>query len=97
MQHMLEKTTLEGTARKAAMQGYRVMSKTGTANLLEGSHYNHDRNLYTCAGIVEKGPYKRVIVAFVKEAAQKDLYASTVAAPLFEHIAEKTVIHEKAL
>lgn len=97
IQNILEKTTLEGTARKAAIQGYRVMSKTGTANVLEGNHYNPDRNLYTCAGIVQKDDYKRVIVVFIKEAAQRDLYASTVAAPLFERIAEKTVIHEKVL
>ena len=97
IQSILEKTTLEGTAKKAAVQGYRVMSKTGTANLLENNQYNPDRNLYTCAGIVQKDNYKRVLVVFVKEAAQKDLYASTVAAPLFERIAEKTIIHEKIL
>lgn len=97
MKNILEKTTTEGTARKAAIQGYRVMSKTGTANILEHGHYNANRNIYTCAGIVQKGSYQRVIVAFVKEAAQKDLYASTVAAPLFEHIAEKTLINDKVV
>ena len=97
IQSILEKTTLEGIVKKAAVQGYRVMSKTGTANLLENNQYNLDRNLYTCAGIVQKDNYKRVLVVFVKEAAQKDLYASTVAAPLFERIAEKTIIHEKIL
>lgn len=97
IKNILQKTTQEGTARKAAIDGYTIMCKTGTANLLENGRYNPDKNIYTCAGIVQKGTYKRVIVAFVKEAAQKDLYASTVAAPLFEHIAEKILIHDKII
>ena len=87
IQNMLEKTTLEGTAKKAAIKGYRVMSKTGTANLIDSNGlYNHNRNIFTCAGIIQKGNYQRVIVAFVKEAAQKNVYASTVAAPLSEKL-----------
>ena len=73
------------------------MCKTGTANMLENGHYNPDRNIYTCAGIVEKDDYKKVIVVFIKEAAQKDLYASIVAAPLFEQIAEKILIKDRII
>lgn len=94
---MLEKTTLEGTARKAAIKGYRIMSKTGTANLLDNGLYNRDKNIFTCAGIVQKDSYQRVIITFVKEVAQKDLYASSVAAPLFERVAEKLLIHDKII
>jgi cell division protein FtsI (penicillin-binding protein 3) len=97
IQNMLEKTTAQGTAKKAHIKGYRVMCKTGTANMLENGHYNPDRNIYTCAGIVEKGDYKKVIVVFIKEAAQKDLYASMVAAPLFEEIAEKILIKDRII
>lgn len=97
IQNMLEKTTAQGTARKAHIKGYRVMCKTGTANLLENGHYNPDRNIFTCAGIVEKDDYKKVIVVFIKEVAQKDLYASGVAAPLFEQIAEKILIKDRII
>ena len=41
--------------------------------------------------------YQRVIVAFVKEATKENAYAATVAAPLFERIAEKTLIHDKVV
>ena len=73
------------------------MCKTGTAELLENGHYNPDKNIFTCAGIVEKDAYQRVIVVFIKEVAQKDLYASMVAAPLFEQIAEKVLIKDRII
>lgn len=97
IKNILEKTTLYGTARKAAIKGYRVMSKTGTANMLIDGTYNPDKNIYTCAGIVEKDNYQRVIVTFVKEAQQKNIYASTVAVPLFESVAERMLIHDKVI
>lgn len=95
MQNIMENTVLHGTAKKAHIKGYRVMSKTGTANLLVNGVYDKTKNCYTCGGIVEKGSYSRVIVVFVKQANKKGLYASTVAAPLFEQVAERTLIHEK--
>lgn len=97
IKQMLERTTSKGTARKAQIKGYRIMCKTGTANMLENGHYNPDRNIFTCAGIVEKDGYQKVIVVFIKEVAQKDLYASSVAAPLFEQIAEKILIKDRII
>lgn len=94
IKEILEKTTLYGTARKARMKGYRVMSKTGTANMLIDGKYDPEKNLYTCAGIIEKDNYQRVIVTFVKQANKKNIYASTVAVPLFEAIAERMLIHD---
>jgi len=97
LKQILENTTLRGTARRAGISGYRVMSKTGTANLLVDGQYDSEKNIYTCAGIVQKDDYQRVIVAFVKEAQKNNAYASTVAAPLFEKIAEKILIHDKVI
>lgn len=97
IQNFLEKTTASGTAKKAHIKGYRIMCKTGTAELLDNGHYNRDKNIFTCAGIVEKDSYQRVIVVFIKEVAQKDLYASGVAAPLFEQIAEKVLIKDRVI
>ena len=97
IKEILEKTTQYGTARRARIKGYRIMSKTGTANMLIDGQYNTEKNLYTCAGIVEKDKYQRVIVTFVKEAQRKNIFASTVAVPLFEAIAERMLIHEKII
>lgn len=95
IQDILEQATKIGTAKRAAIKGYRVICKTGTANIVENGHYNSAKNIFTCAGIVQKNNYKRVIVVFIKEAALKNLYASSVAVPLFERIAEKVLIHDQ--
>lgn len=97
IKEILEKTTLYGTARRAAIKGYRVMSKTGTANMLIDGKYSPEKNIYSCAGIVEKDDYQRVIITCVKEAQQKRVYASTVAVPLFESVAERMLIHDKII
>ncbi|HZW61666.1 MAG TPA: penicillin-binding protein 2 [Candidatus Babeliales bacterium] len=97
IKQILENTVLQGSAKKARIQGYRVMSKTGTANILINGQYSPDDNQYTGAAIIEKGNYQRVIITFIRQAAQKNLYASTVTIPLLERVAEKMLIHEKIL
>ena len=96
MRAILEETALTGTGRYANVHGYTTLGKTSTANLLDHGIYNPNKNLYGFVGLVEKGPYKRVIACFLKESPRHNLYAATVAAPLFERIAEKTIMHEKA-
>lgn len=92
-----EATSSQGTGKYAAVHGYTTMGKTSTTNLLEDGQYNEHKNTYGFAGIVEKDGYKRVIACFLKESKQHNLYASTVSAPLFEKIAEKTLMHDKIL
>lgn len=92
---ILEKTTTVGTAKKARIKGYTVMCKTGTANTLSNGVYNQDINLFTASGIVQKNDYQRVIVTFVKAPGKKLRYASTIAVPLFERVAEKILIHDR--
>lgn len=95
IQSILERTTQEGTARRARIKGYRVMCKTGTANLLVDGVYRPDINLFTCSGIIEKNDYQRVIVTFLKAPGAKKRFSSAIVVPLFEHIAEKVLIHDK--
>jgi len=97
IKEILKRTTQKGTARRARMQGYDVMCKTGTANLLENGVYIDSKNSYTCAGIIQKDAYKRIIVTYVREADHPRLYASQVAVPLFEQVAQKMLIHDRIL
>lgn len=94
---ILKQTTERGTAKRAGIKGYTIMSKTGTANLLDNGVYNPNKNRYTCAAIVQKDNYQRVIVISIKEAKKKNLYASIVAAPLLERVAERMIIHERII
>lgn len=95
IKELLSNTVKRGTAFRASINGYNIMGKTGTANLLVDKQYSPTNNIYTFAGIIEQDDYKRVIVTFVKEVKKSGLYASTVAVPLFEKVAEKTLIHDK--
>jgi len=55
---------------------------------------NSDKtNLFTCAGIIEKDNYQRVIVVFVKAAGASHRHAAGVAVPLFERVTEKVLHH----
>lgn len=97
IKQILQETTLHGTAKRAGIHGYKIMSKTGTANIVVNGQYDPSRNLFTCAGIVERGDYQRVIVTFTKEANKPDIFAATVAAPLFERVAEQMLIHDRII
>lgn len=81
--------------RHPDVTGYTLMSKTGTANIVVNGQYDRNKNRFTCAGIVEKDTYKRVIVVFVKEVTQRNMYAATVAGPLMERLAKKLLIHDR--
>lgn len=94
---MLRKTTAYGSTTRSQLPGYDIMAKTGTAYMLENGTYRKSNDLFSCAGIIEKGNYKRVIITFIKEATIPNAYASTISAPLFKRIAEKMIIHERAL
>lgn len=97
IQSILERTTQSGTAKRAQLKGYKIMAKTGSANLLVNGRYNDQKSLFTCAGIVQKDSYKRVIITFIKEVDRTNIFASTVAVPLFEQVAEKMIIHDKVI
>lgn len=97
IKEILKKTVTQGTAHHANIKGYSVMGKTGTANLLVDGKYCKEKNIYTFFAIVEKGNYKRVVAIFIKESNQKGVYASTIAVPVFEQIAEKMLIHDRII
>ena len=94
---ILRRTTDHGTGWRSQLKGYDVMTKTGTANMLENGTYRHRNDLLSCAGIIQKGSYKRVIITFIKEPTIPHAYAATIAVPLFKHIAEKMIIHERII
>ena len=94
---MLKTTVVHGTARRAKIQGYNILGKTGTAKLLVDGKYSDDHSIYSFIGIVEHKNYKRIIALYVKDSSRKNLFAATVAAPLFEKIAEKMIIHDRIL
>lgn len=88
------KNILEKVGARYVVSGYRIMGKTGTARFARDGKYSAKDHVYTFAGIVERNNYRRVIVTFIKEPKKTSLWASEIAAPLFQKIAERMVIYE---
>ncbi|MFA6534822.1 MAG: penicillin-binding protein 2 [Candidatus Babeliales bacterium] len=87
---------LSGVGNLHPIRGCTVMGKTGTARCAIPGGYSDKEHIYTFVGILEKGDYKRVIVTFVNRPQKTHLWASEVAAPLFQRVAERMLIYESA-
>jgi cell division protein FtsI (penicillin-binding protein 3) len=94
---IMQTTAEKGTGWRARIPGCTVYIKTGTANTLVNGVYDHSKNIYTAAAIIEKDGYQRVIITFIKHADMPNAYASTIAVPLLRRIAEKMIIHERCI
>jgi len=73
--------------------GWHIYGKTGTANMVINGQYRFDHNIFTFAGILEHGEFKRVIITFIKDALYKPgLLAASVARPLFDQVAHDIIV-----
>lgn len=97
IKEILKKIIPTNLAKKSAQFGYEVYGKTGTARLLTNGRYEENKNIFTFMGAVEKGDYKRIIITFIKEIKQKNVYASSIALPLFEQVLDKMLMHDKII
>lgn len=79
--------TPKGTAKLAAVEGYRVAGKTGTAQKVSGGRYDPDKWLASFVGIVPVNDPRLVISVFIDEPSPVHL-GGKVAAPVFHEIAE---------
>ncbi|MBL8202188.1 MAG: penicillin-binding protein 2 [Chromatiales bacterium] len=85
---MLERVvTTEGTGIKAAVTGYRVAGKTGTARKVAAGGYAGDRHTAVFAGLVPASEPRLVIVVVVDEPRGGQYFGGDVAAPVFSAVA----------
>ncbi|MBM4220641.1 MAG: penicillin-binding protein 2, partial [Gammaproteobacteria bacterium] len=85
---MLEQVvTREGTGLKAAVTGYRVAGKTGTARKLTATGYSGDRHTAVFAGMTPVDRPRFAIVVVVDDPQGAVYYGGDVAAPVFSTIA----------
>lgn len=93
---MLESVTMPGgTGHKAAIAGYRVAGKTGTAQQPDPNNdgkYSNSMYWDTFAGMVPADDPQFVVAVMVDNPAH-GLEGGDVAAPLFHHIASYEVAH----
>jgi cell division protein FtsI (penicillin-binding protein 3) len=94
---MLERVVAKGgTGQNAALRGYRVAGKTGTAQKgdLEKKGYAKDKYTAVFAGFVPARDPAIVILVAVDE-PEKGHYGGVVAAPVFKRIAEESLQYLK--
>jgi cell division protein FtsI (penicillin-binding protein 3) len=78
-----------GTAQRAAIPGYRVGGKTGTAKKANGKHgYGAGRYQSVFAGLAPAGKPRLVMVVMIDEPRGKAYYGGLVAAPVFAKVME---------
>jgi cell division protein FtsI (penicillin-binding protein 3) len=84
---IMQGVTEDGTAKAAAIPGYPVAGKTGTAQKVSGGRYDPSKFLASFVGIVPADKPRLVIAVMIDE-PQGTHYGGLVAAPAFKAIAE---------
>ncbi len=89
---IMEQTVERGTGRKAAVRGYRVAGKTGTAQVADPVSGGYMEDTYT-ASFVGFAPVEdpNMVLVVVVNRPKTLKYGSQVAAPLFRAIAKRTL------
>ena len=89
-QMMKEVITTGGTGVNAALEGYTVCGKTGTAQKIENGAYARGKYVSSFIGFVP-ADYPEAVILVVVDEPQKRYYGGTVAAPAFKKIALETL------
>ena len=75
-----------GTASGAAIPGYDLAGKTGTANVVVNGKYSSTQYIASFIGMVPASAPKLVVAVMVDEPSQGSIYGGSVAAPAFQKI-----------
>ncbi|MFY2763337.1 peptidoglycan D,D-transpeptidase FtsI family protein [Arenimonas sp. MALMAid1274] len=78
----------EGTARRAAVLGYRVAGKTGTARKAGGGGYVANRHAAVFVGLVPASNPKFAMAVVIHDAQGLEYGGGAVSAPVFHHVME---------
>ncbi len=84
--HLMEQVVAAGTATRAAVVGYRVAGKTGTAWKSVAGGYSTDRYMAVFAGLVPASHPKIATVVVIDEPSGTLHQGGTVAAPVFSNV-----------
>ena len=87
VRHMLEEVVRPGgTGTKAAVEGYRIAGKTGTAWKFASGGYSEDKYISIFAGLAPASDPRLATVVVIDEPGGELYYGSDVAAPVFASV-----------
>jgi len=78
----------EGTGRRAAVFGYRVAGKTGTAWKFARGGYSKDRYMASFSGIAPVSRPRLAVVVIIDDPSSTEYYGGELAAPVFSRVVE---------
>ncbi|MFM7627517.1 MAG: peptidoglycan D,D-transpeptidase FtsI family protein [Gammaproteobacteria bacterium] len=84
--HMMEAVVTEGSGRKAAIPGYRIAGKTGTAWKARAGGYITNRYVSVFVGIAPASAPRVATVVVIDEPGAGSYYGGDVAAPVFSKV-----------
>jgi cell division protein FtsI (penicillin-binding protein 3) len=83
---LLETVVTSGTGRPAAVRGYRVAGKTGTAWKSTGGGYSTDKYMAVFGGVVPASAPRLAAVVVIDEPSTGKYHGGDVAAPVFSAV-----------
>jgi cell division protein FtsI (penicillin-binding protein 3) len=83
---LLESVISDGTGSKAAIPGYRVAGKTGTARKNGSGGYAEDRHVGVFGGVAPASRPRLAAVVVIDEPAAGRYYGGDIAAPVFSTV-----------
>jgi cell division protein FtsI (penicillin-binding protein 3) len=83
--------TTDGTAIKAAVPGYRIAGKTGTAHKAMNGSYANNQYMSTFVGMAPASKPRVVVVVVVDSPSNGLYYGGLVSAPVFSRIMAETL------
>ncbi len=92
VRRMLEEVVRPGgTGTKAAVDGYRIAGKTGTAWKFASGGYSEDKYISIFAGLAPASDPRLVTVVVIDEPSGELYYGSDVAAPVFANVMSESL------
>ncbi|MCL6448694.1 MAG: PASTA domain-containing protein [Armatimonadetes bacterium] len=88
---MLEKVVLEGTGKRARVEGYRIAGKTGTAQIPGPGGYLEGQYVASFAGFAPVGDPRIAVLVMMVDPKGKAYHGGEVAAPAFQNIVKDTL------
>lgn len=93
MRMMMEKVVSEGGGKKAAIKGYRIAGKTGTAEKLDpNGGYTPGKYIASFVGFVPADKPKYAMLVMVDTPKGDRFYGSQVSAPIFRDVLQQILV-----